>query len=270
MVKKILVIGLILISSTQLSQGQVILSILFGDNLNTPRLEFGMNAGYTLSTIRGIGEAEPMHNFELGFYFDYLIKLNKPWYIGTGVYVKSNVGGTNIPLDYPGNRVVNDSIYNGFGSVNGTVSKKFNTFYVPINVRYLSKSGIYVEGGIQLGLVFKTIDTYTAEVDGSDLNYEIKKGIVDNGLYKWIDAGVDGGLGYKSKGSMGWKIGVYYYCGLTNIYKNDLGPKAYNSAMYVLANIPIGKKKAAKHRAEEAAAAAKAKEEKNQQKSEQK
>ena len=86
------------------------------------------------------------------------------------------------------------------------------------------------------------------------LKYEVTKGVVDNGLYKWFDGGIDGGIGYRHKGSMNWKIGVWYYLGLTNIYQNDLGYKAYNSSMYVMATIPIGKKKAAQHRAEEAAA----------------
>jgi hypothetical protein len=252
--KKISLICLILLVSVQLMQGQVLISLLFGDKLNTPELEFGLSAGYNLSYIRGIDGSQGMHHWELGFYFDYWLKENTPWYLGTGVYIKSNVGGTNIPLDYPGNRQVNDSIYNGFINANGSVSKKFNTFYVPVNLRYLSKCGLYIDAGVQVGLVFKTYDKYTAEVSGYELDYTVKKGVKDNGLYKWFDGGIDGGIGYKSKGKMGWKIGVYYYLGLTNIYKNDLGPKAYNSSAYILANIPIGKKKAEKARAEKAAA----------------
>jgi len=255
-IKRTILIGLMILASVQLTQGQVLLSILFGDNLNTPKLEFGLNAGFNYSYIRGIEGSKGMRNFELGFYFDYLIKMDKPWYIGTGVYVKSNVGGTNIPMDYPGNRQVSDSIYTFFNAYGATVTKKFNTFYVPVNLRYLSKCGLYVDAGVQIGLVFKTIDTYTTEISDNDLEYIVKKGVKDNGLYKWFDGGIDGGIGYKSKSKLGWKIGVYYYVGLTNIYKNDLGPKAYNSSAYILANIPIGKKKAARERAEKAAAEA--------------
>jgi hypothetical protein len=241
-------------SSVQLAQGQVLLSIIFGDNLNTPKLEFGLSGGFNYSYIRGIDGSKGVRDFELGFYFDYMVSQNPHWYLATGVFVKSNVGGTNIPMDYSGNRVIDSTVFNEFSNFGGTVSKKFNTFYVPINLRYLSESGIFVDAGAQIGLVFKTIDTYTVEVEDHDLNYEVKYGVKDNGLYKWFDGGIDGGIGYKSKGSMGWKIGVYYYVGLTNIYKNDLGPKAYNSSLYVLANIPIGKKKAEKKRAEKEAA----------------
>jgi hypothetical protein len=159
-------------------------------------------------------------------------------------------------LDYPGNRTINDSIYTGYVNFDGTVEKQFNTFYVPMNLRYLTKSGIFIEAGAQAGLVFKTHDIYNSEVNGYDLTYDAKKGVKDNGLYKWFDGGIDGGFGYKSKGAIGWKLGVWYYLGLTNIYKNDLGYKAYNSSMYILATIPIGKKKAERNRAEKAAAAA--------------
>jgi hypothetical protein len=164
------------------------------------------------------------------------------------------VGGTNIPLDFPGNREINDSVYAEFVAIDGRVEKRFNTFYVPVNLRYLSNAGIFVDVGAQLGLVFRTFDTYYGEVNDNPLAYQIKKGINKNELYKWFDGGVNGGIGYKFKKGMGLKVGVYYYVGLMNIYKNDLGYKAYNSSLYVLANIPIGKKKAEKRRAEEAAA----------------
>lgn len=255
-IQKLAFITLILFSSVQLAQGQVLLSLLFGDKLNSGKVEFGLSGGFNLSYLRGINQSKGQNNWELGFYFDILLKEKSPWYLGTGVYIKSNVGGTNVPLDYPGNRQINDSVYNGFVVANGTVEKQFNTFYVPFNLRYLSKSGFFIEGGFQAGLVFKTHDIYTAEVNGYDLLYDAKKGVRMNGLYKWFDGGVDGGIGYKSKGSLGWKLGVWYYVGLTNIYKNDLGYKAYNSSLYVLATIPIGKKKAEKQRAEKAAAAA--------------
>ena len=250
--KKYLAILLVFFMTIQVSQSQVLISLLFGDKLNTGKIEFGINGGLNLSYLRGISEAKGQNNWALGFYFDFLLKEKSPWYIATGVYVKSNVGGRNVPLDYAGNRVINDSVYNGFVSAQGTVEKQFNTFYVPVNLRYLSKSGIFVEGGVQIGLVFKTRDIYTANVDDYKLEYKVIKGAVNNGLYKWFDGGVDVGIGYKTKGC--WKIGIWYYTGLSNIYKNDLGPKAYNSSLYVLATIPIGKKKAERERAEKEAA----------------
>jgi hypothetical protein len=252
--RKIALIALLIIMSASIARSQVLISLLFGDKLNTGKIEFGLNGGFNLSYLRGIEGSKGQNNWELGFYFDISLKEKSPWYIGTGVMVKSNVGGRNIPLDFEGNRDINDSVYNGFVVADGTVEKQFNTFYVPANIRYLSKWGIFIDAGAQAGLVFKTRDLYKAEVDGYTLEYQVIKGVKDNGLYKWFDGGVDVGIGYKSKGASGWKIGVWYYAGLTNIYKNDLGFKAYNSSLYVLATYPIGKKKAEKERAEKAKA----------------
>jgi len=252
--RKIAIIILIIITSTQLAQGQVLLSLLFGDKLNSGKVEFGLNAGFNRSNIRGINGTKGQNYGVLGFYFDIHLKEKSPWYIATGVYVKSNAGGTNIALNDPGNRPINDSVYNGFVVANGHVEKKFNTFYVPINIRYMTKYRLFVEAGAQVGLVFKSHDIYTAEVSEHTLYYDAEEKIRNNGLYKWFDGGVNGGIGYVSKSELGWKIGVWYYLGLTNFYRNDLNiPAAYNNSFYVLATIPIGKKKAERMRAEKAA-----------------
>ena len=257
-IRNIAFIALLIFSSSQMVQGQVLLSLIFGDKLNSGKVEFGLSAGYNRSYIRGISESTGQSNWELGFYFDIHLKEKSPWFASTGVYIKSTVGGTNIPLDYPGNRQINDSVYHGFVVAKGSVDKKFNTFYVPLNLRYLTKSGIFVEAGAQVGLVFKTHDIYNADVNDYTLYYDAMEKVRANDLYKWFDGGVDGGIGYKSKGETGWKVGVWYYVGLTNIYRNDLNlDAAYNSSLYVLATIPIGKKKAKKMRAEKAAAAGK-------------
>lgn len=256
MKKKLIIVSLIIISlmsMVQQMQGQVLLSLLFGDKLNSGKLEFGLNGGFNLTNIRGIDEAKGKNNWMLGFYFDIHLKEEAPWYIGTGVYVKSNVGAINIPLEYPGNRSINDTIYTVFNDFDGTVEKNFNTFYVPINLRYMSKIGIFAEAGVQMGLVFKTNDIYNVNVDGYELKYEAKENIYQNGLYSWFDAGVNGGLGYKFKKGLGMKIGVWYYYGLTNIYQKDIGLEAYNQSLYVTATIPIGKGKAEANRAAEEA-----------------
>ena len=121
MIKKISLIALIMLASYEFTSGQVLLSLIFGDNLNTDKVEFGMSAGFNRSYIRGIDGSKGTNNWELGFYFEVNLKEDKPWFASTGVYVKSNVGGQNIPLDYAGNRDIKDSIYNGFEAAHGSV-----------------------------------------------------------------------------------------------------------------------------------------------------
>ena len=185
--KKILLIGLIIMIIVPITRGQVLLSLIFGDKLNSEKLEFGMNGGMNISTIRGIEGAQWRNDWELGFYFDFHPKLESPIHYVTGVYVKSNVGAKNIPLDHPGNPVINDSVYNGFVAANGSVEKRINTFYVPLNIRYMTRPGIFIEAGGQAGLVFRTNDYYQAEVEGHTLHYDVKQKLRDNKTYKWRD-----------------------------------------------------------------------------------
>ena len=114
MKKKLIVVSLIVISFiawAQPAQSQVLLSLLFGDKLNSGKLEFGLSIGPNYSKIRGIEGAQWVNNWELGFYFDIHLKEASPWYIGTGVYIKSNVGASNIPLHYEGNHPISDSVF---------------------------------------------------------------------------------------------------------------------------------------------------------------
>ena len=50
-------------------KGQVLISVLLGDELNSPKIEFGLVGGFNQSTFRDIPEADGLNNFNLGFYF---------------------------------------------------------------------------------------------------------------------------------------------------------------------------------------------------------
>jgi len=67
--KSSLLVFLLLIGSVQMMNGQILLSLIFGDKLNSGKVEFGMNGGFNLSYLRGINESKAQNNWELGFYF---------------------------------------------------------------------------------------------------------------------------------------------------------------------------------------------------------
>src|SRR5689334_4401771 len=76
---------------------QVLISLVFGDKLNSGKVEFGLDGGLTLSDIGGIKEAKTLTGFNLGFYFDIKTK-NPAWIINTGVLVKSPLGAKGLPV----------------------------------------------------------------------------------------------------------------------------------------------------------------------------
>ena len=120
---KTILLALLLLISPMI-KAQVLISLLFGEALNTPRIEFGMVGGLNRSYLADLSGSKGLNHFNLGFYFHVNIKNNS--FISTGVLVKSNVGATGLPVYSIGNPDF-DTIYKG-----GTLTKKISCFYVPI------------------------------------------------------------------------------------------------------------------------------------------
>ena len=241
--KKILVIAFLLLCS-RAANGQVLISLLFGDKLNTGKIEFGLDGGLTLTSTDGLPQAGTLTTWNLGFYFD--IKLKDPaWMVHTGVLVKSTLGADHIPV-YPLNDPGLDEEFSG-----GSVTRKLNYFNVPIMIKYRPKGQFFLEGGVQLGLLYKAADTFFQQVpDAGDLSYKLD--IRDQ--YYRLDAGLIVGVGYRLLGGNGMNVGLRYYYGLADVVKDDTIPGQFNRAVYLTVGIPIGAGKAAKAREAEAPA----------------
>lgn len=224
------------------AHSQVLISLIFGDKLNSPFLEFGLEGGANFSTITGLNSSGTEPGFNLGFYFDFRSKKNPAWMINTGVIVKSPMGVHGIPV-YSLNDENLDNTFSG-----GSVNREIRYFNVPILIKYQFKNRIYLKTGPQLGLLAKAFDEFTKEVNKDDVVY--KKNIRDQ--IRVIDAGIALGAGYHMNVGNGLNVTVQYYYGLVPVMKGD-GPNVYNRSLYVTAGIPIGKGKAAQRRAEKEA-----------------
>lgn len=216
----------ILFSTT--TNAQVLISIVFGEALNTDKIEFGLSGGMSRSYINDISTSEGLNSFDLGFYFHVLLKNSS--YLSTGVHVKSNVGAKGMPVYSLGDATF-DTLYR-----DGTLTKKIPCFYVPILFHQRFNNRWYAEAGPQLGLIYKPVDIFeTTKLDG-DLTYT--KNVLDE--YKRIDAGFMVGAGYKfQKTIKSMSAGASYYYGFVDVSKNpDYTIK--NSAFYFFVRIPIG------------------------------
>jgi hypothetical protein len=220
---------LLLIIST--AQSQILISLLFGDKLNSPGVEFGIEGGINFSTISGFDTKHYPHYFNLGFYFD--LRIKNQWYLYTGVQVKSSLG--------VGKLSNNDLIkigatqYTGLDSIDlkGDYSHQLSYFIVPIFAKYNFKNRMYIEMGPQAGLMYRSWIQFDSEIiDKEAVIKEENKDQINR-----IDFGFTGGVGYKLMED-GWTIGIKYYYGLVNVYKNISGTK--NSSIYIKVNIPIG------------------------------
>jgi hypothetical protein len=208
--------------------GQVLITILLGDALNTEKIEFGLLGGWNHSYIYTIEDSKPLNSLDLGFYFHFLIKNNS--YFSTGVLVKSNVGATGMPvysLDDPDF----DAVFK-----DGTLTKKIPAFYVPILFHQRFNNRWYIEAGPQLGLIHQCVDIFETSKLGGDVKFTLD--VKDQ--YKHIDAGLLGGVGYKFKKQVkSMAVGINYYYGLVDVSAIP-EQEIKNSALYFYIKIPIG------------------------------
>ncbi|MTH14681.1 porin family protein [Flavobacterium sp. LC2016-01] len=225
------------------AQSQVLISLIFGDKLNSEFLEFGLEGGVNFSTISNMDSSGTNPGFNLGFYFDLRSRKNPAWMINTGVIVKSPMGAQGIPV-YPTGDANLDNTF-----VGGSVNREIRYFNVPILIKYQFKNNIYVKAGPQFGLLAKAFDEFKDEYEKDDIIY--KRNIRDQ--IHVIDAGLAAGLGYHLNVGNGLNFTVQYYYGLVTVMKGDGPNNQYNRSWYITAGIPIGKGKAAQRKAEKEA-----------------
>ncbi|MCF6171192.1 MAG: PorT family protein [Bacteroidales bacterium] len=249
MKKFLLIIILVVVGFT--SQSQILITLLLGDKLNSPNIEFGLDGGVNWTRISGMETRNFATKWNLGFYFNF--RLKNQWWLHTGVLVKSNMGVdklTNNDLNFLQASIYEDSL--GM-EIPGNYRQKMNYFIVPALIKYKFKNHLYVEAGPQFGLMYKSWVEFEADVDGRDAIFkEYNKEKINK-----LDVGVTVGLGYTLFKGTGWTLGAKYYYGFVNVYKGVPGTK--NSSIFLKINIPIGAGEEAQKKAAEKAAKKKAK-----------
>src|SRR5579863_290342 len=214
---------------TQSAHAQVIISLLFGDKLNSGKVEFGLDGGVNFSSLTGNPGSNARTGFNLGFYFD--IKTNGNWMIHTGVIVKSTMGARGLQ-PYALNNITLDSIFQ-----TGQVERTLGYFNVPVEMKYMFPNRLYVEGGFMMGLMISAHDEFQQKiVTTNDLTYVLN---IRDHLHRF-DIGPIAGLGYRLMSGYGLNLGVRYYYGLLNISSDNMFPAQYNRSLYVVIGIPVG------------------------------
>ena len=72
---------------------QVLISILFGEQLNNGKMEFGLITGANVSTVTNMEDARFLPTFKLGLFLDY--NFNDHWFGTFEANVKSTLGYQN-------------------------------------------------------------------------------------------------------------------------------------------------------------------------------
>jgi len=223
-------------------QSQVLIALLLGDKLNTGNIEFGLDGGFNYASISGLDTNNKLSEFNIGFYFD--IKIKEPWYLNTGILMKSTLGVDDLSVDDL--EFLNTTIYldqNG-EVIEGDYSQKMNYFLLPVLAKYKFKSNLYAEAGLQFGWMYKSWVQFDSNIDGNSAR--IKENNKD--VINWFDMGIAAGAGYRLLNGYGWTLGIRYYYGFMDVYKDKSGTK--NSSLFLKLNIPIGVSDDMKEKAE--------------------
>lgn len=139
MLKKVLLALILAVFCASTSKSQVIISLIFGDMLNSDKLEFGLDGGLNWSNISNLENSKSQRKFNLGFYFN--IKLREKLYIRTGVLVKSTMGAEGIDPYYLENADLDSAL------VGSSVNRKLGYFNVPVMLKYKFYNDLFIEAG---------------------------------------------------------------------------------------------------------------------------
>jgi len=223
--KKLMIAIAVMLMGYQ-AHSQVLLSVIFGDKLNSEGLEFGLEGGFNWSDISNLEADKRLSSFNLGFYFDF--RLKNQWNLYTGVLVKAKLGDDQLsPNDLTFLEITPNP-------EEGTYSQKINYFIVPALIKYNFKNRMYLEAGPQFSLMHKAWVEFLASNDNKKTRIrEFNKDKINK-----LDAGITVGTGYKLIPDTGMTIGVKYYYGFANVYKGVSGSN--NSSLFLKLNIPIG------------------------------
>lgn len=211
-------------------QSQILISLIFGDKLNSDGIEFGLDGGLAMTNIRGSEDGfRNRYALNLGMYFD--IRLSDPWYLHTGFIVKSPGGMTQVESYSTGIAEIDNQLDKA------KVSRRLRYIHLPLFLRYRLPHWTFIEAGPQVGFRTRAIDQF--EIESGDNTLEYKRNIADN--YNRWDAGFTVGAGVKLYNGKGITLGARYYFGLTDICKDD--GMQNNRIGYFFASIPIGREK---------------------------
>lgn len=218
--------------SVQLCYSQILISLLFGDKLNSEKLEFGLDGGFNFSQMSNFESSNLLTNFNLGFYFDILLK--DQWYITTGVLVKSNVGSNKL--------TENDVAILDPSTIfieSGTYSQRLSYFHVPATIKYRFKNHFFINAGPQFALRTKA----RLKFEGEENNKTVEINTDNKDLFTQMEVSILAGIGYKLKQGKGMNVGIKYMHGLTDVLKDD-SYTSRNRSFYLFVGIPIGRGKA--------------------------
>lgn len=211
------------------ARSQVLMGLIFGDDLNSEKLIFGIHLNHSWNGLSSLPESANLPTFNLGLNFNY--KLSNHFRGQIEMLAKYKRGAGNLPV-YSLNDSHLDALYK-----NGKISREIKYLSIPVSIQYVTHWGVYAEIGPQFSMRIKATDVFQADTENGDL--ELKKNIKD--MVNLWDLGWQVGIGYYIAPLKTTAVGVRYYGGFSDVLKHDEARQSHQQ-WAVYANIPLGRK----------------------------
>jgi hypothetical protein len=229
--KKIILMSLMTLLFLPTAKSQVLIALLFGDKLNSPNVEFGLNAGGNITTLQNYPQAKFQTGLNLGLYFNF--KLSDHFYLHPEMLFMNQMGSRGLNnKDLPFTELQHETLETW------TESNYFTLVFLP---RYKLTNQLYFEAGIHGSYLLSADDYFLIKPENeSELQYKIHARL----RMKKFDIGADVGLGYKFGKGEGVNLSLRYSHGFINtLLDEDLEPER-NWGIHIHVGIPIGVGKA--------------------------
>jgi len=230
--KKLIFLFLFLISGLTITRSQVLISIIFGDKLNGPNLEFGLNAGANLSTLSNVENVKFRSGFGIGMYFTW--KFHENWQLQPELFFRFPGGAKKLP-PYDIYTPVLDSLIE-----NSYVTRQSTYFSVPINIKYRIWKELRISFAPQISYMEKNNDYFIRSIE-EDEEFIYHRESRRN-LNRW-DFGLSAGLSYKLKQGKGINLEARFYYGFVDTDNIIPDKSIKNRSICLYVGIPIGAEK---------------------------
>ncbi|MEA1896214.1 MAG: porin family protein [Bacteroidota bacterium] len=206
---------------------QILIGLIFGDKLNSDKMEFGLNVSANMTTMSHIDSDKFNRGLAIGLYIDY--KFADHFALATSLLFSSPKGVRNFGTEEYF-QPLPDSNWNVSKSIRG-----LSYMDLPLVVQYRPIPQIGIGLGIQTSLLLKAEDSFSHSYDDWDIGSRID--ITDN--FNRLDFGLVASLNFHFSGNPGVQIRLNYSHGLVNVYNSSANRTAYNRTFQLGAMIPI-------------------------------
>lgn len=227
--KKTALLLILLLSVSVTAKSQLVIALLFGDKLYTPKTELGLNVGANISNVSNVDNTKYVNQLGLGLYFKW--KFQERWQFQPEFYFRYPQGGKKLPpysLADPDLNPVTE---------NSTIIRKSQYFSLPLLINYRIWDELRFSIGPQFSFMTSNEDIFFLTLETGEEVYIRRKGHENLNRF---DVGGTTGLSYTLRQGKGVTLAARYHHGFIEPDPDISGGSNLNFNFNFYVGIPIG------------------------------